>query len=211
MGTESRISRRALVQRALFGLAGFGLLAACAPAAPAAKPTEAPAAPAKPAEAARPAEAAKPAAAAPAAPAAAPTVAPAAAAKPAEAAKPAAKAPDANPGRQYIGKLEGPDVVPNAPRPAKLGEAPMLAEQFETLRAEHERRVDVQIVSAAPVDAAQQKALVDAVKKKLDRDVNVEWKTDPSLIAGAQIRAGDTVIDGSISGELARLRQALIG
>ena len=94
---------------------------------------------------------------------------------------------------------------------SRLKLAPAIAEQFEALRAEHERRVDVEIVSAAPVDAAQQKALVDAVKKKLDRDVNVQWKTDPSLIAGAQIRAGDTVIDGSISGELARLRQALVG
>jgi F-type H+-transporting ATPase subunit delta len=93
----------------------------------------------------------------------------------------------------------------------RLKLAPAIAAQFEALRAEHERRVDVQIVSAAPVDAAQQKALVDAVRKKLDRDVNVEWKTDPSLIAGAQIRAGDMVIDGSISGELARLRQALVG
>lgn len=93
----------------------------------------------------------------------------------------------------------------------RLKVAPMIAEQFETLRAEHERRVDVQIVSAAPVDAAQQQALLAAVKKKLNRDVNVEWKTDPSLIAGAEIRAGDTVIDGSISGELARLRQALVG
>jgi F-type H+-transporting ATPase subunit delta len=93
----------------------------------------------------------------------------------------------------------------------RLKLAPAIAEQFEALRAEHERRVDVQIVSAAPVDAAQQKALMDAVTKKLKREVKVEWKTDPSLIAGAQIRAGDTVIDGSISGELARLRQALVG
>jgi F-type H+-transporting ATPase subunit delta len=93
----------------------------------------------------------------------------------------------------------------------RLKLAPAIATLFEALRAEHERRVDVEIVSAAPVDAAQQKALVDAVKKKLDREVKVEWKTDPSLIAGAQIRAGDTVIDGSISGELARLRQALVG
>ena len=93
----------------------------------------------------------------------------------------------------------------------RLKLAPAIAAQFEALRAEHEKRVDVEIVSAAPVDAAQQKVLVDAVRKKLARDVNVEWKTDPSLIAGAQIRAGDTVIDGSISGELARLRQALVG
>jgi F-type H+-transporting ATPase subunit delta len=93
----------------------------------------------------------------------------------------------------------------------RLKLAPMIAEQFETLRADHERRIDVQISTAVPVEAAQQQALIAAVKKKLDRDVNVEWKTDPSLIAGAEIRAGDTVIDGSISGELARLRQALIG
>jgi F-type H+-transporting ATPase subunit delta len=93
----------------------------------------------------------------------------------------------------------------------RLKLAPMIAEQFEALRAEHERRVDVEIVSAVAVDAAQQKTLVAAVQKKLNREVNVEWKTDPSLIAGAQIRAGDTVIDGSISGELARLRQALVG
>jgi F-type H+-transporting ATPase subunit delta len=45
----------------------------------------------------------------------------------------------------------------------RLKLAPAIAGQFETLRADHERRVDVQIVSAAPVDAAQQKALVDAV------------------------------------------------
>jgi F-type H+-transporting ATPase subunit delta len=93
----------------------------------------------------------------------------------------------------------------------RLKLAPAIAAQFEALRAEHERRVEVQIATAAPVDAAQQQALVAAVKKKLNRDVNVEWTTDPSLIAGAQIRAGDTVIDGSISGELARLRQALVG
>ncbi len=93
----------------------------------------------------------------------------------------------------------------------RLKLAPSIFEQFEALRAEHERRVDVEIVTAAPVEAAQKDALVAAVKKKVNRDVNVQWKTDSSLIAGAQIRAGDTVIDGSISGELARLRQALVG
>ena len=94
---------------------------------------------------------------------------------------------------------------------SRLKLAPAIAEQFEALRAEHERRVDVQIATAVAVEPAQQQALLAAVKKKLNRDVKVEWKTDPSLIAGAEIRAGDTVIDGSISGELARLRQALVG
>ncbi|HUR41537.1 MAG TPA: F0F1 ATP synthase subunit delta [Verrucomicrobiae bacterium] len=93
----------------------------------------------------------------------------------------------------------------------RLKLAPEIAGQFEALRAEAEKRVEVQIATAATVDKAQQDALVTAVKKKLNRDVNVTWTTDPSLIAGASIRAGDTVIDGSISGELARLRQILVG
>ena len=66
---------------------------------------------------------------APAAPAAAkPTDAPAAA-KPAEA-KPAVTAgkPEAKLGAQLIGKIEGAVIQPEAKRPAKLGEAPMLAD-----------------------------------------------------------------------------------
>jgi len=118
MTTPHDPSRRSFL-RASLGVVGVSLLAACAPAPPAAKPTEA----------------AKPAApAATAAPAAAATTAPAAAAKPAEAAKPAAAAPaaaakpDEKLGAQLIGKWEGPELLMDAKRPAKLGEAPMLAD-----------------------------------------------------------------------------------
>jgi peptide/nickel transport system substrate-binding protein len=133
METQRGVSRRAFIGQAALGLAGVSLLAACGQSAPAAKPAEAP----KPTEAAKPATTAPaagaataPAAAKPAdaaKPAAGATTAPAAAAKPADAAKPAAK-PDAPLGSQLIGKLEGPTVQPDATRPAKLGEAPMLAE-----------------------------------------------------------------------------------
>lgn len=91
----------------------------------------------------------------------------------------------------------------------RLKLAPAIAEQFEALRAEAERRVDVEIVSAAPVDPAQQKTLADAIGRKLAREVNIEWKTNPELIAGAVVRAGDLVIDGSVAGELDRLRTVL--
>jgi F-type H+-transporting ATPase subunit delta len=91
----------------------------------------------------------------------------------------------------------------------RLKLAPIIAEQFEALRAEHESRVEVEILSATPVDKAQQKSLTDAIKKRLDRDVEIEWKTDEKLIAGAVVRAGDLVIDGSVAGELEQLRTAL--
>lgn len=91
----------------------------------------------------------------------------------------------------------------------RLTAAPQIAEQFEALRAEAESRVDVEITSAITVPAEQQQKLVDAISKRLDRAVVVTWKTDEALLAGAVIRAGDLVIDGSVQGELEKLRTAL--
>ncbi len=91
----------------------------------------------------------------------------------------------------------------------RLALAPAIAAQFERLRAEAEARVDVEITSAVPVAPEQQRQLAAAVKKRLQREVVIEWKTDPELIGGALIRAGDFVIDGSIRGELDRLHTIL--
>jgi len=91
----------------------------------------------------------------------------------------------------------------------RLQVAPQIAEQYEALRAEAESRIDVEVTSAAPVDASQQTQLANAIGKRLSRNVTVTWKTDESLIAGAVIRAGDLVIDGSVKGELDKLHTAL--
>jgi F-type H+-transporting ATPase subunit delta len=91
----------------------------------------------------------------------------------------------------------------------RLKLVPAIAEQFELLKAEAEQRADVEITSAAPVDPAQQKALADAIRKRLNREVDIEWKTDAELLGGARIRAGDLVIDHTIVGELEQLRTLL--
>lgn len=91
----------------------------------------------------------------------------------------------------------------------RLAALPAIAEEFEALRAEAEKRVEVEITTATAVAEPQQQALIGAVRKRLAREVQVAWKTDPALIAGAVIRAGDLVIDGSVAGELAQLRQAV--
>ena len=91
----------------------------------------------------------------------------------------------------------------------RLKLAPSIAEQFELLKADAERRVEVEVTSATPVDPAQQQALAAAIGKRLEREVDVQWSTDPALIAGAVVRAGDLVIDGSAAGQLAQLKTAL--
>jgi F-type H+-transporting ATPase subunit delta len=47
------------------------------------------------------------------------------------------------------------------------------------------------------------------LKKELDRDVKITTSVDPSIIGGVIIRAGDTVIDGSIAGSLKNLTSYL--
>jgi len=91
----------------------------------------------------------------------------------------------------------------------RLPALPAIVEQFEALRAEAERRVEVEITSATAIEPAQQQALSEAIRKRLAREVDVSWKTDAALLGGAVIRAGDLVIDGSLSGELERLQTAL--
>lgn len=87
---------------------------------------------------------------------------------------------------------------------------PEIAREFEDLRAQAERRVEVAITTAAPVDEALRQKLVQSVRQRLAREVDVSWSIDPALVGGAVIRAGDLVIDGSVSGELGHLRQALL-
>lgn len=86
---------------------------------------------------------------------------------------------------------------------------PFIAEQFEYLRAEHEQRVEVTVTSAYKLTAAEQTKLANALKKRLNREISITTQVDKSLIGGVILRAGDTVIDGSVRGRLNRLSEAL--
>ncbi|MGM0782502.1 MAG: F0F1 ATP synthase subunit delta [Pseudomonadota bacterium] len=84
-----------------------------------------------------------------------------------------------------------------------------IAEQFERLRAEHDKRIDVTVVSAYELDDKQQQKLAGALKKRLNREISITTQVEPKLIGGVILRAGDTVIDGSVRGRLNRLSEAL--
>ena len=81
--------------------------------------------------------------------------------------------------------------------------------QFEELRAEEQRSLEVEIISAYPLSDAQGDALKQALNRKFDKEIAIESRVDQSLIGGAVIRAGDMVIDGSIRGKLQKLAENL--
>ena len=87
---------------------------------------------------------------------------------------------------------------------------PEISQQFEALRAAVENTVDVTVISAVALSAAQKKAMTEALQARLGRTVNLEAEVDESLIGGAVIRAGDVVIDGSLRSKLKGLSNALV-
>ena len=84
-----------------------------------------------------------------------------------------------------------------------------IAEQFEVLKAQQEKRVEVEIVSAFPLAEAQEQSLASALAKRLNREISITTQVDKTLLGGVILRAGDTVIDGSVRGRLNRLQEAL--
>jgi F-type H+-transporting ATPase subunit delta len=82
---------------------------------------------------------------------------------------------------------------------------PEIAAHYEDLRSAVENTVDVEVVSAVPLDAAQAGKLEQALSTRLKRKVRMHNSVDAALLGGAVVRAGDLVIDGSLKGRLERL------
>jgi F-type H+-transporting ATPase subunit delta len=86
---------------------------------------------------------------------------------------------------------------------------PEISRQFELYKAAQEKAVDVEVISAFDLPEATVGRLADVLGRKLERQVKVSSSTDRDLLGGVLIRAGDTVIDGSVRGRLNKLAEAM--
>ncbi|NLO81089.1 MAG: F0F1 ATP synthase subunit delta [Xanthomonadaceae bacterium] len=91
----------------------------------------------------------------------------------------------------------------------RLALLPDIAALYEELRARAEGTIDARLITAQPVDATACEKIAAALSKRLNRKVNLTTETDPSLLGGAVVRAGDLVIDGSVRGRLERMAATL--
>lgn len=86
---------------------------------------------------------------------------------------------------------------------------PEIAVLFEEMKADYEKTVDVEVVSAFSMDQGAESNLIAALKKRLQRDVKLNVSVDRGLIGGMIVRAGDLVIDGSVRGRLNKLIESM--
>jgi F-type H+-transporting ATPase subunit delta len=91
----------------------------------------------------------------------------------------------------------------------RLAVLPEIAAQFEALRADVENTVDVDVRTAMALTDAQREKLSASLAKRLGRAVRLHERVDADLLGGAVVTVGDLVIDGSLTGRLARLEQQM--
>ena len=91
----------------------------------------------------------------------------------------------------------------------RLSVLPAVVLEFAALKAELDREVEADVISAAKLTKQQMAKIQASLEKRLDRKVKLNCSVDPALMAGIIIRAGDLVIDGSVRGRLSRLAETL--
>jgi len=104
---------------------------------------------------------------------------------------------------------EGKNLVKLLVANGRLTLAGEIAALFEQLKAESQKVQHVHVTSAYALDKTQETQIADALKAKLGYDITVTSEENADLIGGVHIRAGDMVIDGSVSGQLQQLANEL--
>jgi len=75
-----------------------------------------------------------------------------------------------------------------------------------------EKMKQAKAVVFTPVEVSKghEERLKISLKKLLDRDVNIEYVLDPSLLGGILVKVGSTMYDSSVKGQLRLLKDELI-
>lgn len=91
----------------------------------------------------------------------------------------------------------------------RLRAFPDVCTEFLRLKQEHEKQMDVDVISATKLSKKQLSEISVKLEQRLERKVNLNCSVDETLLGGVVIRAGDLVIDNSTRGQLGRLSDAL--
>jgi F-type H+-transporting ATPase subunit delta len=69
---------------------------------------------------------------------------------------------------------------------------------------------EAQITSARPLGDPEKQLLEAEIAKLTGKKVRARYQQDPSLLGGAVVQVGSTIYDGSVNGQLERIREQLV-
>lgn len=75
---------------------------------------------------------------------------------------------------------------------------------------EKKKRAKATVLTPVEISPAQEERLKASLKKLVEKDVDIEYVMDPSLLGGIMVKVGSTMYDSSVRGQLRLLKDELI-
>ena len=91
----------------------------------------------------------------------------------------------------------------------RINQLDAIARQFQTELNTRLGIVEAEVTTARALGEAERKELIEQVAKVTGKQISAEYKIDPSMIGGAMIRVGSTIYDGSVRGQLEKMKEQL--
>lgn len=88
---------------------------------------------------------------------------------------------------------------------------PEVAQEYLAMVDEAEGRMHATVTVAQEPDDSMRTAVKQQLSRAFGKEVVPHFSVNPAIMGGVVVRAGDTVIDGSIRRRLATLKTAMIG
>jgi len=92
----------------------------------------------------------------------------------------------------------------------RLQAVPGLAKAFRNRLLERRNIVSAEVTTAVPLPSQKVEAIARGLGEVTGKQVRVSSRVDPSIIGGVVAQVGSIVYDGSVTGQLARMRQKLV-
>jgi len=96
-----------------------------------------------------------------------------------------------------------------AARNRRLFAVPDMIKAYRALLARHRGQTSAEVTSAAKLEAGQIRALREALKASLGKDVDLEERVDPALLGGLVVKIGSRMIDSSLRTKLNNMKHAM--
>ena len=85
-----------------------------------------------------------------------------------------------------------------------------VVKRFDYLQDKNSEIIKVQITSSSRLSDDEVQRISLKIENKIQKKVDVKMKTDTSIVGGIKLRVGNTLIDGSVSNHLQKIRDTLI-
>lgn len=93
----------------------------------------------------------------------------------------------------------------------RLFQIPGMIKGYLALLAQRRGEATAEVVSAKPLSDAQQKAIMDSLKKAVGTKVSIDAHVDETLLGGLVVKVGSRMVDTSLKTKLQQLRLSMKG